>query len=166
MTSLLNFRSITAAEFDVAWPLWRDAIAAGNTYPYAPDSTLEQGRAIWCSSEKQTYIAEQEGEVVGSFYIRPNQPELGAHVCNAGYIISAQHGGKGFGRAMAEWSLQEAIRLGYRAIQFNLVVADNIASLKIWEKLGFETIGTVPEAFRNSHKGYVDAHILYKKLVA
>ncbi len=161
---MLNIRAIAPEEFERIWPIWQEAIAAGDTYPYAPDSSLEQGRAIWCSPDKQTYLAEAEGELVGTFYIRPNQPDLGAHICNAGFIVSRAHGGKGYGRAMGEFALEEAKRLGYSAMQFNLVVADNIASLKIWEPLGFTQIGTIPEAFHNPHKGYVDAHILYKKL--
>ena len=161
----MQIRPIGAKEFERIWPLWQEAIAAGDTYPYAPDSSLEQGRAIWCSTEKQTYVAEGEGQVVGTFYIRPNQPDLGAHICNAGFIISHAQGGKGYGTQLGKWALEEAKRLGYRAMQFNLVVADNLASLRIWEKLGFTIIGTVPEAFRNPNKGYVDAHILYKSLV-
>ena len=160
----LNFRRVAHEEFALLWPVIQPVFAAGETYPYDPASTQEQAADIWCGPEKVTYICEREGKVLGTYYIRANQPGLGNHICNAGFIVAPAAAGQGIGRAMGEHALSEAKKLGYEAMQFNLVVEDNVASLKIWEKLGFEKIGKIPEAFRHTTKGKIGAYILYRKL--
>ena len=66
---------------------------------------------------------------------------------------------------MGEHSLREAADQGFRAMQFNLVVATNEPSLHLWKKLGFEVVGRLPGAFRHSRHGFVDAFVMYKQLV-
>lgn len=109
----------------------------------------------------------EEKKVLGTYYIKPNQPGLGSHVCNAGYMVSSvARRRQGIGRAMCGHSLQEAVTLGFKAMQFNLVVATNIRAIKLWKEMGFEMIGTLPKAFKHTDKGFVDAHIMYKRLNA
>lgn len=103
-------------------------------------------------------------QIGGSFYLKPNQPDLGAHVCNAGYMVSAAAKGKGIGRQMAEFSLVEAKRLGFHAMQFNFVVKSNETAVRLWLSLGFEVIGEIPEAFRHKKNGLTNALIMYRKL--
>ncbi|NOZ31570.1 MAG: GNAT family N-acetyltransferase [Alphaproteobacteria bacterium] len=141
------------------------AIRAGDTYPYDPNSTPGQIEALWFAPSHRVYVATGPGEqVLGTFYIRPNQPGLGDHVCNAGFIVANSAAGGGIGTAMGEFSLSEAKRLGFSAMQFNLVVKSNKASLRIWDKLGFVTIGTIPAAFRHPRLGPTDADILHRPL--
>ncbi len=141
------------------------AFSKGDTYPYDPDLSKKEFAEIWFSSDKKVFVAESEkAEILGTFYIKPNQPSLGSHICNAGFVVCDKSKGKGVGKAMAEFSLQKARELGYLAMQFNLVLADNTASLKIWENLGFSKIGLVPEAFKSKNGDFVDAYIIYKKL--
>jgi RimJ/RimL family protein N-acetyltransferase len=141
------------------------AIRAGDTYPYDPNSTPDEIEALWFAPSHTVYAATGLGaQVLGTFYIRPNQPGLGDHVCNAGFIVSRTANGRGIGTAMGRFSLSEAKRLGFSAMQFNLVVKTNTASLRIWDKLDFAIIGTLPEAFRHPSLGLVDAYILYRPL--
>ena len=114
--------------------------------------------------EHATYVTLVDGHVMGSYFLTPNQPGLGAHVCNAGYMVARRARGQGVGRAMGEHSLAEARRLGYRAMQFNIVVTTNAYAVSLWKSLGFHVVGTLPEAFRHSQHGFVDALVMYRSL--
>ncbi|MBX3290243.1 MAG: GNAT family N-acetyltransferase [Acidobacteria bacterium] len=103
-------------------------------------------------------------KVVGTFWLKPNQPGLGDHVCNAAYMVSPEAHGKGIGRKMGEFSFDEARRLGFTAMQFNFVVASNTAAVRLWQSLGLRIIGTVPNAFRHRQNGPTDAYIMYREL--
>ena len=102
--------------------------------------------------------------MLGTYYLKTNQPGLGAHVCNAGYMVAGQARGRGVGRAMAEHSLEEARRLGYRAMQYNFVASTNEGAIRLWKRLGFDVVGTLPGAFRHEGQGYVDALVMYRHL--
>jgi len=160
----ISVRPLKAEEFHRVWPIFHAIIAAGKTYSYPPDMRFEQGRDTWCAPEKTPYIAEVDGEVVGTFYLRANQLGLGNHIANGGFMVAAEHSGKGYGTQMGRFMCDEAKRAGYHGMQFNFVVEDNEPSLRVWRKLGFEIVGTVPDAFRHSEKGLTPVHILYKKL--
>lgn len=118
----------------------------------------------WCGSDKHTYVAESEGQVVGTFIIKDNFPDLGSHVANASYMTAPEASGKGIGRTMGEYSLLEAKRLGYRAMQFNIVVKNNHRAIRLWQKLGFEIKGEIPDAFNHLRDGLTDAYIMWRKL--
>jgi RimJ/RimL family protein N-acetyltransferase len=114
---------------------------------------------------KATYVAVDQGEtILGTYYIKPNQHGLGDHICNCGYIVSENARGQGIASQICEHSQQEAVTQGFRAMQFNFVVSTNESAVHLWKKLGFNVIGTVPEAFRHPRHGYVDAFIMYKRL--
>ena len=163
---MVSVRKIEEKDWPAAWRFMEPIIRAGDTYPYAMDMTVNQARHMWLDVTEAAYVAEgNDGELLGSYYIKPNQPTLGAHVANCGYMVAEKARGRGVATTMCEHSQEEAIRLGYRAMQFNLVVSTNEASVHLWKKMGFETIGTLPGAFRHPTQGYVDAFIMYKVLV-
>lgn len=103
-------------------------------------------------------------EVVGSYFIRPNQPDRGSHIANAGYAVSVNHPGKGIGRLMGEHSLQEAKRFGFTGMQFNFVIKSNTQAVALWQKLGFTIIGEIPSAFNHKVNGMTNAYIMFKHL--
>jgi ribosomal protein S18 acetylase RimI-like enzyme len=109
-----------------------------------------------------TYVAVENKIILGTYYIKPNQPGQGAHVCNAGYMVGAQARGKGIGRELCVHSLREAVNLGFKAMQYNLVAATNVYAVKLWKDLGFEIIGTLPKAFNHKARGLVDAYVMYQ----
>jgi RimJ/RimL family protein N-acetyltransferase len=153
-------------DWPAVWSAMEPVIRSGETYPYAMDMDEKGARRMWLELTEAAYVAEDEsGDILGTYYIKPNQPTLGAHVANCGYLVSERARGRGVATTMGRHSLEEAVRLGYRAMQFNLVVATNAASLRVWEKLGFEIVGPLPGAFRHATLGYVDAYIMYKVLV-
>lgn len=157
------------------WPallgLLRQTFASGDTYAYSPQSTDAEIRAAWIAAPQATYVAREgepgaEGELLGTYVIKPNQPGLGSHVCNCGYVVAPAAQGKGLASALCEHSQREAIAFGFLAMQFNLVVATNERAVRLWQHLGFAIVGTLPRVFRHQRLGLVDAHVMFKTLQA
>ena len=146
------------------WAIIQQVIASGDTYIFAPDSSKEKMFAFWFGSDRYTYVAVVENKVVGTFVIKDNFPDLGSHVANASYMTAPAEFGKGIGRTMGAYSIQEARRLGYYAMQFNIVVKSNERAVKLWQKLGFQIIGEVPGAFNHIKNGYTNTLIMWQKL--
>jgi L-amino acid N-acyltransferase YncA len=157
-------RPATDSDREAIWEIFREIIAAGETYPLDPTTPREAALAYWFQRQAPVYVAERDHGIVGSYTLHPNQPGGGAHVANAGFIVSADARGQGIGRAMAEHCLAEARRLGFRAMQFNFVVSTNESAIHLWKQLGFEIVGTLPCAFRHPQKGYVDVYVMFRSL--
>jgi L-amino acid N-acyltransferase YncA len=161
---VLTIRSAAKEDHDAVWKIFHDVVAAGDTYAFDPNISREEALSYWFRSDTHTYVAEQGGKIVGSYILKGNQPALGSHVANAGFIVAPNARGLGVGRAMGEHCLADARRLGFRAMQFNFVVATNESAVHLWQELGFQIIGTLPAAFRHSEKGFVDVHIMFRSL--
>jgi RimJ/RimL family protein N-acetyltransferase len=159
----MEITPLSTDAFDSIWHIVEPIVRAGETYAYPPDATKEMMRDIWFYGGKaRVFVALEGGEAVGTYYIKPNQMEPAAHTANAGFMTSRTHQGKGIASAMADHMLHQAKKLGYHAIQFNMVLEDNIPSLKIWEKRGFNVLGRIPDAYRKPDGSYVSAFILHK----
>ncbi len=157
-------REMTKEDFDAFWPTFSQVIAAQETYAFDPDMTPEQSREIWCLAPLKTFAYVVEGEILGSYYIKPNAAGPSRHICNCGYMVSENARGKGIARQMCEHSQQVAIELGFEAMQFNSVVSSNKIAVELWKRLGFEIIGTLPNAYNHGRLGYVDSYVMYKRL--
>jgi ribosomal protein S18 acetylase RimI-like enzyme len=161
----IDIRAFRVPDWSQLWPILRTTIAAGDSYAFAPDSTEAQIRTVWVEQPLATYVAAaDDGTLIGTYKLQPNQPGLGSHVCNCSYVVSPAVRGRGVAAAMCEHSQAEAVRLGFQAMQFNLVAVTNVAAVHLWKKLGFHIVGTLPKAFRHQQLGFVDAHVMYKKL--
>ncbi len=158
-------RPATGADADAIWRIFRAVVAAGETYAYAPESSREQALELWAGGAGSCWVAAADGRVVGTYILRPNQPGLGAHVANAAFMVDPAARGRGIGRLMGEHALARAAADGFRAIQFNLVVAGNLAAVGLWRSLGFEVVGRLPGAFFWRRERYVDALVMYRTLV-
>ena len=158
-------REATEADFNQIWPIFHEIVAAGDTYTYPPNTSKAEAKRLWLDVPRQTFVAETKGEIVGTYYIKTNQPGFGSHVCNCGYMVSVKARGKGLATSMCEHSQRVALELGYKAMQFNFVVATNEGAVRLWQKLGFAVVGRLPKAFNHPTKGYVDALIMYKWLI-
>jgi len=145
------------------WNIIREVIAGGDTYVFPPDSSEDEMLGYWLGNDKHTYVAELDGCVVATFWIKANQPGLGSHIANAAYMVSDEARGKGVGKQIALWSLNEARRLGFVAMQYNFVVKTNPA-VKLWLDIGFDIIGEIPDAFASAKTGLTNAYIMYRKL--
>jgi len=160
----LHIRKATARDFETIWPIFRAVVSTGTTYPYAKTTTREQGFHLWMEVPLATYLAEKDDKTLGTYYIKANQPELGAHICNCGYMVAPEARGQGLGTKLCLHSQQTARKNGFTAMQFNLVVSTNTTAIHLWHKLGFSRIGTIPGGFNHSRHGLVDALIMYKQL--
>ncbi|MEP7076579.1 MAG: GNAT family N-acetyltransferase [Acidobacteriota bacterium] len=160
----IEFRKAEDKDKPAIWRIIKAVIAGGDTYVFSPDTSEEEMMAYWFTPDKHNYVAVMDGEVVATFWLRPNQPGLGSHIANAAYMVSPDAHGKGIGKQMAPWSLVEARRLGFTAMQFNFVVKSNEVAIRLWQSVGFEIIGEIPDAFNHKENGLTDALLMYRKL--
>ncbi len=160
----MSIREATQADFDHIWPIFHEVVASADTYAYAPDTTREQAYRLWMELPRKVFVFEQDGAILGSYFIKTNQGGPGDHVCNCGYMVASAARGRGLATALCEHSQQVARELGYLAMQFNLVVSTNTTAVKLWSRLGFDAVGRLPRAFRHPSLGYVDALVMYKWL--
>lgn len=161
---MITIRKAGEADFDAIWRIFHQVVRRGDTYTYNPETTREQAHSIWMSSGHATYVACVEDRIVGTYILKPNQPGLGSHVANAGYMVVTDGRGQGVGRAMCEHSLEEARGMGFQAMQFNMVVSTNEAAVALWKKVGFSIVGTLPQAYRHRELGLVDAYVMHRFL--
>jgi L-amino acid N-acyltransferase YncA len=146
------------------WRILEPTIRAGETYALDRDMTEADALAYWLAPDRETFVAEEAGEIVGTYYMRPNQAGGGKHICNCGYMTSAVATGRGVGRAMCQHSLDHARQRGYRGMQFNFVVSSNTRAVALWESIGFAIVGRSPQAFKHPTLGYVDALVMFRTL--
>lgn len=135
-------REITPQDFQSFWPTFSSVIQAEETYAFDADMTFEQSYQLWCEVPQKTFVFVEDDVVLGTYYIKPNAMGPSRHICNCGYMVSDHARGKGIARLMCEHSQQVAVELGFKAMQFNSVVSSNEVAVKLWQKLGFDIIGT------------------------
>ena len=155
----------TRRDDDAIWKILEPTLRAGETYPQPRAITREQALAYWWQPAHTIFVAEDnDGRLVGTYYIKPNTGGPGSHVANGGYMTLPEAWGHGVGRALCMHSLDEARRRGFRAMQFNLVIATNARAVHLWQSCGFEIVGRLPGAFEHPVHDFVDALILYQIL--
>jgi L-amino acid N-acyltransferase YncA len=160
----LIIREANDRDRDAIWEIFRATVAPGDAFVYDPKTPRDEAEAYWFAKGTRTYVAEKNGRIVGSYILRPNRPGLGNHVSNAGFMVDPAARRLGVGRAMGEHAIAEARRLGYRAMQFNFVIATNQSAVRLWQQLGFRIVGTLPGAFRHARQGLVDAYVMFRSL--
>lgn len=161
---MYTIRAATPDDWPGIWDIFHDVVRRGDTYAFDPDTDEEHAKSLWVGAPRQTYVAVEDGDVVGTYYLKTNQLGTGAHVCNAGYMVRGDQRGRGLGGALCEHSLTEARSFGYHAMQYNFVSSTNTGAIRLWEKMGFKIVGTLPEAFKHPENGYVDAFVMYRLL--
>ncbi len=157
-------RPATPADAPAIAAIIMPTIRAGETYALDRDMPEPAALAYWLALDKRTFVAEADGQILGTYYLRPNQLGGGRHVCNCGYMTSPSATGRGIARQMCEHSLESARTAGYRAMQFNFVVSTNVRAVRLWQSLGFEILARLPKAFLHPEVGYVDALVMHQSL--
>ncbi|WP_171171752.1 GNAT family N-acetyltransferase [Streptomyces sp. I05A-00742] len=157
----------TASDED--WPgiyrFYSVIMTEGRTYAFPEGQTLEEARPWWMEQwPGRTVVAVEEGEIVGSAKMGPNRPGRGSHIGTASFLVDPAHQGKGIGRALGEYVIGWSRAEGFRGIQFNAVVETNGPAVRLWKSLGFEVIGTVPDAFDHPEHGLVGLHVMHHRL--
>lgn len=157
-------RRTTKADAAAVWAIIEPMIRAGETYALDRDMREADALAYWFGAGKEVFVAEEDGIILGTYYLRANQAGGGAHVANAGYVTGAAATGRGVARAMALHSIDHAKARGFRAMQFNFVVSSNVRAVGLWQSLGFEIVGRLPGAFAHPAEGFVDALVMFRGL--
>ena len=163
-TSYLNFRKATETDQDKVWEIFSKVIETGDTYVFDPNTPKEDLKKHWFAAHMETFVIEDNRQILGTYIIKPNQLGLGNHIANCSYMVHPNAQGKGIGKKLCEHSLQIAKERNFEGIQFNCVVSTNKGAVELWKKYGFEINGTTPNGFRHTKLGLVDTYIMYKKL--
>jgi len=161
---MITVRPAGSGDADAVWKILEPTIRAGETYTLPRDMTREQALAYWFAPGNEVFVADENAEVVGTYFLHANQKGGGSHVANCGYITSVHSTGRGVARAMCAHSLEHAKTRGFRAMQFNFVVGTNQRAVRLWQSFGFEIVGRLPGAFQHPTAGYVDAFVMYRTL--
>ena len=161
----MEIREATEADWPAIWPIIEAVVRAGETFTYPRDMDAAFGRTLWVQpAPGVTLVAVEGGRVLGTAKTGPNHMGPGSHVSTASFMVAAEARGRGVGRALGEAVVARARAAGYRAMQFNAVVETNRSAVRLWQALGFEIIGTAPEAFDHPTEGLVGLHIMYRRL--
>jgi ribosomal protein S18 acetylase RimI-like enzyme len=160
----MTIRAATASDSDAIWKILEPIIRAGETYTLPQDMNREDALAYWQSPGHEVFVAEESGEILGTYYLRANQKGGGAHVANCGYMTAPWASGRGIARAMCQHSLGHAKARGFLAMQFNFVVSCNERAVELWQRMGFKIVGSLPGAFIHPALGAVDALVMYRTL--
>lgn len=160
----MTIRPATDADWNQMWRIFQAVIATGTTYVFAPDTSEADARPYWFTPDTRSFVADDEGRIIGMYRLTANRPDLGSHVANASFMVDPDQQGRRIGEALCHDCLREARRAGFLAMQFNFVVSTNTGAVALWRKMGFEIVGTLPKAFQHRERGLVDAHVMYRFL--
>lgn len=157
-------RAFHQDDWPAVWALLEPVFREGRTYAVPRDITEGEARVLWTGAPRTTWVATDTHGILGTYYLKPNQSGPGGHIANCGYVVAERARGMGVASAMCEHSQELAASLGFRGMQFNLVVSTNTGAIRLWERHGFEIVGTIPGAFEHPELGFVDAHVMFKTL--
>ncbi len=160
----MQIRLARSEDREAIWRILQPMIQAGETYALPRDMSEADALAYWMGADRETFVAEDDSVILGTYFLRTNQLGGGAHVANCGYVTAPAATGRGVARRMGEHSLQQARDRGFRAMQFNFVVASNERAVRLWHSLGFETVGRLPLAFLHPRHGYTDVLVMFRVL--
>ena len=164
MNQSVAIRPATDSDDDAIWAILEPVFRAGETYPIPRDISRADALGYWRAGGHAVFVAEDGGRIVGTYYLHANNRGGGDHVANCGYMVAPAANGRGVARAMCAHSLAQARERGFTAMQFNFVIASNVRAVHLWQRLGFEIVGTLPGAFRHPRVGAVDAFVMYRSL--
>jgi L-amino acid N-acyltransferase YncA len=160
----MHIRPAVATDFSAMWPIFQEVLAIESTYVFTADMREADACAYWFGPGVASYVADEDGQVVGMYKLIANQAGLGRHVANASFMVASRSSGRGIGRLLGTHCLQQARDAGFLAMQFNFVVSTNTAAVNLWQSLGFNIVGTLPQVFRHRELGLVDAFVMHRFL--
>ena len=160
----MHIRAAAAGDADAIWAILESTIRSGETYTLPVNLSRDEALAYWMAPAHEIFVAEELGEVLGTYFLKTNQRGGGSHVANCGYVTAAHATGRGVARAMCAHSLDHARHRGFKAMQFNFVISTNERAVRLWQSFGFEIVGRLPGAFQHPAQGFVDALVMYRSL--
>ena len=164
MSSYIHIRPASASDHDALWAIIEPTLRAAETYTLPRDWTRDQALDYWCAAPHQVFVANLDGVTLGNYFLGPNRMGGGSHVANCGFMTAPEAAGRGIASAMCTHALETAREQGYRAMQFNSVVATNVRAVALWQRFGFDIVGRLPGAFHHPSAGFVDLLVMYRPL--
>jgi len=161
----MQIRTSHSGDADSIWSILEPVIRAGETYTLPREMSRQEALAYWFAPQHEVFVAQPDGQILGTYFLQPNQLGGGSHVANCGYVTAPWATGRGVARAMCAHSLERARERGFQAMQFNFVVSTNERAVALWRSFGFEIVGRLPGAFHHPTAGFVDALVMYRSLV-
>lgn len=143
--------------------IWNEVVEDGVAFPQMNPMDAEEA-ADFFASQSFTAVAEAGGDVIGLYILHPNNVGRCGHIANASYAVDSGARGMRVGRELVQHSLHQGRRLGFRLLQFNAVVSTNASAIKLYESLGFERIGMIPQGFFMKDGHYEDIILYYHTL--
>ena len=152
---ILKIRKYKPEDMPAMLAIWNEVVEAGDAFPQ--EETLdEKTGAKFFAAQTRTAVAEDEGKILGLYILHPNNVGRCAHIANASYAVTATARGKHIGEALVFDSLRNAKTLGFHILQFNAVVESNIHARHLYERIGFQQLGTIPRGFRMKNGRYAN----------
>ncbi|SDT69436.1 GNAT family N-acetyltransferase [Actinoplanes derwentensis] len=160
----LRIRLAVDTDWPAIWPILSEVVTTGETMPYDPAMTSESARDMWLERPPgQTVVALLDGEIAGTAKMSANRPGAGAHVSTASFMVASGTRGRGVGTALCRYALTWARDKGFASMQFNAVVETNTAAVALYQREGFQIVGTVPRSFHHPSHGRVGLHVMYQE---
>jgi GNAT superfamily N-acetyltransferase len=159
-------RDATVEDWPAIWPIVAQIVRAADTFSYDPAMDEDAAREMWMVPPpgRTTVAVDDDGTIVGTANMYANRPGPGDHVASGNYMVAAGRRGAGIGLALIEDSLRWAREAGFRAVQFNAVAESNTSAIRLYERVGFVTVGRVPGAFRHPVLGDVALLVMHRPL--
>jgi ribosomal protein S18 acetylase RimI-like enzyme len=157
-------RLVTDADEENLWHIIKPIIRAGETYALPRDMSQAAALDYWRAPHRETFVAEEDGQIVGGYFMGANHLGGGSHVANCGFATAPALTGRGIATALCEHALNHARTAGFRAMQFNFVISTNERAVRLWQRFGFEIMARLPEAFNHPSLGFVDVFIMRRML--
>jgi GNAT superfamily N-acetyltransferase len=163
----MEIRAFEERDWSLVWPIIEQIVRKADTFCYDPLQTEAQAHDMWVVPPPGHVVVAAEGRrVLGTSNMYPNRPGPGSHIASGNFMVAPEARGQGVGQALGEYLLDWARNCGFAGVQFNAVAASNTSAIRLYERLGFTTIGTVPGAFRHPTLGPVGLHVMYHDLGA
>lgn len=161
----IKIREYTGKDSEAVRKIWNEVITDGVAFPQE-DLLTEDNADAFFRSQTYTGVAEdrESGEIVGMYILHPNNVGRCGHICNASYAVRKDIRGEHIGEKLVKDCLVKAHEKGFRILQFNAVVANNIHAIHLYERLGFTRIGTVEGGFHMPDGAYEDIILFYHKV--
>lgn len=163
MTAEFIVRTATRADASAMLSLLLSAVTEGDALPFQGGIDTAFIDSQWLGAAG-CFLACRGEHVLGMYRYSANMPGRGSHIASATFLVCQQYRGQGVGRILVEHCLGQAKASGFRAMQFNQVLATNRAALSLYRSFGFKRVGKIPEAFAHPQYGYVSAYIMYLDL--
>lgn len=151
----MDIREFEKKDVPALMRIWNEVVEAGQAFPQE-ETLTEQTAEVFFAAQSFTAAAEENGEIVGLYILHPNNVGRCGHIANASYAVRSDMRGRQVGRQLVTHCLHTCRRLGFRVLQFNAVVADNVSALALYKSLGFVRLGVIPGGFRKKDGTYAD----------